>query len=250
MTKRRAQSAAKKAAVFFSVLLLAIWVAGVSAYAYFDTTSNEVVNSFMADVDVPTEPSTAPSTAPTETEPSTSPTAPTEGTQPTEETQATEATEATEATTPGENPSETQPTSEIPSAATSATSSAEITVITLENGVSSSKMPYVINGRRITVTYDGDGTLTGWEIRGLKEGVDYRIISQNGNTIVIELLRDDITVVTVNALVKFGTSNGSDSTTVKTGESSVAALFLTVLSISTLALLYQKKRRPRGKRGR
>ncbi len=42
--------------------------------------------------------------------------------------------------------------------------------------------------KQIKFTYDGDGTLEDWEFGDLEEGVDYKVIDRDGNTITIELM--------------------------------------------------------------
>lgn len=65
------------------------------------------------------------------------------------------------------------------------------------NGESSNHTEYKHdkdNDKVITFTYTGNGTLIGWDFDNnnppLVEGVDYRIISQDENSITIELLGD------------------------------------------------------------
>ena len=65
----------------------------------------------------------------------------------------------------------------------------------------------------ITFTYTGDGTLEGWEFDGMVEGVDYEIVSTDGNSITIRLLNDYDGDITANAIVK-------DTTTKKSSEGS------------------------------
>ena len=62
---------------------------------------------------------------------------------------------------------------------------------------------------KITFTYDGTGTLEGWEFDGMVEGVDYKIVSQDGNSITIELLNDYDGDITANALVEETTTKKS-----------------------------------------
>lgn len=92
------------------------------------------------------------------------------------------------------------------------------------NGESSNKTEYVQdkeNDRIITFTYTGDGVLIGWEFdynnEGLVEGVDYIVISQDENSITIEILGDySGENFWVNAIDKHPdetTSESSESTT-------------------------------------
>lgn len=74
------------------------------------------------------------------------------------------------------------------------------------NGSTSNDITYIADANdpnKITFTYNGDGNLTGWEFPGLELGVDYEIISEDGNTITILLLDKEIDVV-ANAIVDFG----------------------------------------------
>ncbi len=64
----------------------------------------------------------------------------------------------------------------------------------------------------ITFTYEGDGTLEGWEFDGMVEGVDYEIVSQDGNSITIRLLDDYDGDIVANALV-----DEAETTTKKSG---------------------------------
>ena len=88
-----------------------------AASAYFDAVSNEVVNTFIADVDVPVSPTeTEPPTEAPRTEPPTepdTPAPPTEGTQPPETTPTVpETVPPTQVTEPTALPTETQKPSE------------------------------------------------------------------------------------------------------------------------------------------
>ena len=44
------------------------------------------------------------------------------------------------------------------------------------------------NPKQIKFTYDGDGTLEDWDFGDLEEGVDFKIIAADDNSITIELL--------------------------------------------------------------
>lgn len=54
----------------------------------------------------------------------------------------------------------------------------------------------------LTFTYEGNGELEGWEFPGLTEGVDYEIISEDGNSITIEIINGYEGPVIADALVK------------------------------------------------
>ena len=67
---------------------------------------------------------------------------------------------------------------------------------------------------KITFTYDGNGSLEGWEFDGMVEGVDYEIVSTDGNSITIRLLNDYDGDITANAIVE------EEGTTKKSSEGS------------------------------
>lgn len=81
-----------------------------------------------------------------------------------------------------------------------------ITKITVQvNGKTTKDVTYERdedNKRIITFTYDGDGELQGWEFPGMEEGKDYVIVSQDGNSITIEVSEDYVGEVIANAIVK------------------------------------------------
>jgi len=57
------------------------------------------------------------------------------------------------------------------------------------------------------ITYSGKGVVTGWEFPLLTEGEDYRVLSEEGNTITLELLTENKELPYINVLVDFsGTS--------------------------------------------
>lgn len=100
---------------------------------------------------------------------------------------------------------------------------------------------------KITFTYIGEGDITGWEFPGMTEGVDYRIISQDGNSITIELLNGYDGDVIGDAQVDF--EPGSETTTKKasTGKSTspatgaVAATGLAAAGVGAAILAAIKK---------
>jgi hypothetical protein len=53
----------------------------------------------------------------------------------------------------------------------------------------------------ITFSYDGSGTLDGWDFEGMVEGVDYEVVSIDGNSITIRLLNDYDGDIEANAVV-------------------------------------------------
>lgn len=85
------------------------------------------------------------------------------------------------------------------------------------NGSSSNDITYIVDANdpnQITFTYNGKNQVSSWDFPGLELGVDYEIVSQDGNTITIRLLNDEIDVV-ANATVDF---EGEEDTTKKPGK--------------------------------
>lgn len=88
------------------------------------------------------------------------------------------------------------------------------------------------NPNQLTFTYEGDGDLEGWEFPGLTEGVDYEIVSEEGNSITIRLINGYDGEVIANAIVKFAdgetttkkVSTNKKPTSPKTGVVSAAGL--------------------------
>lgn len=79
----------------------------------------------------------------------------------------------------------------------------------------------------ITFTYNGDGTLEGWEFDGMVEGVDYQVISEDGNSITIELLNGFDGDIDANALVDTdseGTKGNGKGKSPKTGAATATGL--------------------------
>lgn len=64
---------------------------------------------------------------------------------------------------------------------------------------------------KVEFNYTGSEPLQYWEVPGLTEGTDYVIISDDGNTLVIGIINDDITYVKANAVTAL---DEDDSTTV------------------------------------
>ncbi len=70
----------------------------------------------------------------------------------------------------------------------STTAARKITV--LVNGKGTNDITYKVDDNdknKITFTYNGDGDLEGWNFGGLVEGVDYTVLSEEGNSITIQL---------------------------------------------------------------
>lgn len=59
------------------------------------------------------------------------------------------------------------------------------------------------------ITYDDNGRLIGWEFPLLEEGKDYKIISQNDNSITIKLMNENHELPYINALVEFNETTAS-----------------------------------------
>jgi len=112
--------------------------------------------------------------------------------------------------------------------------------ITVEvNGSTTKEVSYTENpdGSEITFTYNGSGTLTGWEFDGMIEGEDYEIVSTDGNSITIRLLNGYDGDIDANAVVK-KKSGGKKSP--KTG--AAAATGLAAAGAGAAILLALKKR--------
>lgn len=103
----------------------------------------------------------------------------------------------------------------------------------------------------ITFTYNGNGNLTGWEFPGMKEGKDYVVTSEEGNSITIELINGYDGNVVANALVDNGsettksnkeTTKKTDkkSTSPKTGAVSAAGIAVAGAGVAMLAALKKK----------
>lgn len=103
----------------------------------------------------------------------------------------------------------------------------------------------------ITFTYNGSGNLTGWEFPGMKEGKDYVVTSEEGNSITIELINGYDGKVVANALVDNGseTTKGNKGTTKKTdkkptspktGAVSAAGIAVAGAGVAMLAALKKK----------
>ena len=96
------------------------------------------------------------------------------------------------------------------------------TVITEVNGKPSKSVTYTQDNdspRVYTFTYTGKGKLIGWEFPGMVEGQDYKITSQKGNSITIEVSDDYDGDVIANAIVEEATTPSNDNKSPKTGAS-------------------------------
>lgn len=103
------------------------------------------------------------------------------------------------------------------------------------------------NPNIITFTYIGSGEITGWEFPGMVEGVDYSIVSEDGNTITIELLNGYNGDIIGDAQVDFEEEGESTTKKASTGKSTspdtgaVAATGLAAAGIGAAILAAVKK---------
>lgn len=97
---------------------------------------------------------------------------------------------------------------------------------------------------KITFTYTGDGELEGWEFPGMTEGEDYIIISEEGDSITIQLINGYEGDVIANAIVKESTTkkkkHNDDRKSPKTGAVTAGAVAVAGAGVAVLAAL--KKR--------
>lgn len=80
------------------------------------------------------------------------------------------------------------------------------------NGSTSSDVTYTPDSsdpNKVTFNYNGNGDLIGWEFPGLVEGVDYEVVSRDGDSITIRILNEDADVI-ANAVVE--DKDGGDTT--------------------------------------
>lgn len=97
----------------------------------------------------------------------------------------------------------------------------------------------------ITFTYNGNGTLEGWEFDGLVEGTDYIIVSEDGNSITIQLINGYDGDIDANALVKETTTKkgGKDNGKNKSPKTGAAtATGLAAAGAGAAILLAMRKR--------
>ena len=107
------------------------------------------------------------------------------------------------------------------------------------------------NPKTIKFTYNGDGTLQDWDFGDLEEGVDYRIVEKDGNSITIELLNDYDGEIVANAIVKeegesttsakTTTSANKSSTSPKTGAAAAAGIAAMGAGVAILTALKKKE---------
>lgn len=96
---------------------------------------------------------------------------------------------------------------------------------------------------KIDITYTGEGDVDGWEFPGLTPGVDYDILSEDGNTITIILYNDTVDVI-ANALVSgLGEQDtkpnkqDNGSTSPNTGAMTAAGIAVAGAGVAILAAL-------------
>ncbi len=137
--------------------------------------------------------------------------------------------------------------------------SASAAVLSPESTTKSNKINVEVNGNetteviyekdpqdptKITFTYTGDGELEGWEFPGMTEGEDYIIISEDDNSITIQLINDYDGDVTANAIVKETTTkkkkSNDDRKSPKTGAATATAVAVAGAGVAVLAALRKK----------
>lgn len=117
-------------------------------------------------------------------------------------------------------------------AADTTVASPEVTTVTIEkigyvNGVASRLVSYYAaesDPTRITFTYTGSGKLLGWEFPELTENQEYEVVTEEGNSITVQLINGYNGRVIANAIVEengtTGTAEVTEATTAKKSESS------------------------------
>lgn len=113
-------------------------------------------------------------------------------------------------------------------AADTTVASPETTVLNIEkigyvNGVASRLVSYYAaenDPTQITFTYTGSGELVGWEFPELTEDKEYEVVSEEGNSITVQLINGYEGRVIANAIVEEnGTTGTAEETTSATGTS-------------------------------
>lgn len=119
------------------------------------------------------------------------------------------------------------------------------------NGSSSNDVTYKVNPddtSEITFTYNGNGSLSDWEFPGMVEGVDYEIVSIDGDSITIRLLNDYSGDVIANAIVDEEVTDATvttkkpsgGSTSPSTGVTAATGIALAGAGVAVLAVLKKK----------
>lgn len=105
---------------------------------------------------------------------------------------------------------------------------------------------------RVEFVYDGEDPLDYWEIKDLQEGVDYVILYQDDNKLIIGIINKDIDYVEANAVTKTTETTSQNETTTKantdnkspdTGAVSGAAFASTAIACGVAMLCSTKKRK-------
>lgn len=114
------------------------------------------------------------------------------------------------------------------------------------NGSTSAEVTYTPDSNdpnKVTFSYNGTGDFDHWEFPGLTEGVDYEIISEDGNPITIKILNPDADIV-ANAIVKGESTTkkkpgkkDNGSTSPKTGAMTAAGIAVAGAGFAILAAL-------------
>ncbi len=135
-------------------------------------------------------------------------------------------------------------------AAQSPQSTTQSRVVSVEvNGSSSTEVTYSPDSNdpnNMTFTYTGTYDLEGWEFPGLVEGVDYDILSQEGNSITIVIYNEDANVI-ANALVSKSeeptkpTKPDNGPTSPDTGAMTAAGIAVAGAGVAILAALKKDK---------
>lgn len=124
------------------------------------------------------------------------------------------------------------------------------TVIVQVNGQTTTDIVYEkdpADPNKITFTYTGDGELIGWEFN-ITEGQEYRVVSEDGDSITIEIINGYDGEVIANAIVKFDDgettkkpvkTNGGDKSP-KTGVAAASGLAVAGAGAAILAALKKK----------
>lgn len=99
----------------------------------------------------------------------------------------------------------------------------------------------------IKFTYDDNGVVQRWEVPGLVENVDYKVLSSTGKELIIQVIKPEITYVLVNAVTENGEveiegesddveSIDNNKTSPKTGASISAGIALMAAGASLIAI--------------
>ncbi len=120
------------------------------------------------------------------------------------------------------------------------------------NGKVSDDVSYEVDPtdpNKITFTYTGDGEFQYWKFPGMTEGKDYKVVSQDGDSVTIQLLNDYAGEVIGNAIVEFASETttkkaakkDNKSSSPKTGASMATGLALAGAGAAVLAAMKKKQ---------